>query len=80
MMNQPVLEAKEDLRQAKLTGAVLGASNGREYMEFLGQTAHWDDVMEFNRFCDQLAVAEAQRGLPGPTPASEAPEIEDIGG
>lgn len=77
MLNAPALEAVEDVRYAKLLGAILGAGDGREYLEFLINEAWWDNPQQAEIVKVQLAAAQASQGLTGTDPnRSEPPKHE----
>ena len=74
MLNAPALEAVEDVRYAKLLGAILAGKEGREYLEFLIDAAWWDDPQQADIVKVQLAAAQAAQGLTGADP--KRPEHE----
>ncbi len=77
MLNGPALEAVEDVRFAKLLGAILGGKDGREYLEFLIEAAWWNDPQQAEIVKVQLAAAQASQGLTGTDPQkSEPPDHE----
>ena len=78
MLNGPALEAVEDVRFAKLLGAILGGKEGREYLEFLIEAAWWEDPQQAEIVKVQLAAAQASQGLTGtdPSRSAEAPDHE----
>lgn len=63
MLNIESLQASDDLRQAKLMGAVFGGKNGSEYLEFLASMAHWDSPEDYESVRDQIAISDSSRGL-----------------
>jgi hypothetical protein len=76
MLNGPALEATEDVRYAKLLGAILGGKDGREYLEYLIDAAWWADPQQAEIVKVQLAAAQAAQGLTGTNPKDEKPEHE----
>ena len=85
MMNVPVIEASEDIREAKLIGSVMGGNAGSDYLEYLADTALPYDPDKAYEIKTQIAVADEARGLPhnqqpAPPPAPDKQGAHPFGG
>ena len=70
-LNIPSLEAREDFRQYMLVGSIFGGEGGREYAEYLAETA-WDGEPEVEvKVKRMLAASEANLNRPVPAPPKE---------
>lgn len=79
MMNVPVLEASEDIREAKLIGATMGGATGVDYLEHLADTALPYDPDKAYEIKIQMAVADDSRGIAHNEPPQPQDDSPDIG-
>ena len=73
MLNIPALEAYDDLRQARLVGAIFGGEDGKEYIEQLIEIAWWHEPDQADSEKQALAIASAKH-----KPLSAPPEVYNV--